>query len=99
MSRAMDELEARAGNALNRLRDLTDQMKAVRVRKVSPDGVVTVEVDGNGAMLDLELSARTAQLSPKEFERILVSTAAEAARCAFAERAELATAFNRGNSE
>ncbi|WP_459549316.1 YbaB/EbfC family nucleoid-associated protein [Nocardia sp. X0981] len=99
MSQAMDELEARANRALNRLRDLTDQMNAVRVRQSSPDGVVTVEVDGNGTLRDLVLSAGVAKLSPKEFEQALVSTAAEAARCAFAERADLVTAFNREAAE
>lgn len=99
MNQAMDELEARANRALDRLRDLTDRMNAVRARKASSDGVVTVEVDGNGALRDLVLTAGIAKLSPKEFEQVLVSTAAEAARAAFAERADLVTTFNREAAE
>lgn len=90
----MDDIEARAHRSLNRLRDLADEMKAVRVRETSPDGVVTAVVDGNGALQELELSSGTAKLSPAEFERILVDTASRAAQRAFAERADLVTAFN-----
>ncbi|MFQ6324611.1 YbaB/EbfC family nucleoid-associated protein [Nocardia sp. CWNU-33] len=95
----MDELEARAHRRLNRMRDLADEMTAVRVRETSPDGVVTVVVDGSGALQELELSTGITKLSPAEFEHVLVSTAGQAARRAFAERAELVTAFNEEAAE
>jgi DNA-binding protein YbaB len=94
MSEAMDALEDRVQRRLNRMRDLADQMVAVRAHETSPDGVVTVEVDGNGSLLDLRLSAGIAKMSPAEFEKVLVSTAAQAARRAFAERGDLVVAFN-----
>ncbi|MEV6427878.1 YbaB/EbfC family nucleoid-associated protein [Nocardia sp. NPDC051463] len=99
MSQAMDELEARAHRRLNRMRDLADEMTAVRARETSPDGVVTVVVDGSGALRELELSTGITKLSPAEFERVLVSTAGQAALRAFAERAELVTAFNEEAAE
>ncbi|MEU2034652.1 YbaB/EbfC family nucleoid-associated protein [Nocardia amamiensis] len=99
MNEAMDALEARVHRQLNRMRDLADQMAAVRVRETSPDGSVTAVVDGNGALVDLVLSGAIAKLSPAEFERILVSTAASAARRAFAERGALVTSFNEEVAE
>ncbi|MBF6297646.1 YbaB/EbfC family nucleoid-associated protein [Nocardia amamiensis] len=99
MNEAMDALEARVHRQLNRMRDLADQMAAVRVRETSPDGAVTAVVDGNGALVDLELSGAITKLSPAEFERILVSTAASAARRAFAERGALVTSFNEEVAE
>ncbi|MGK8553658.1 YbaB/EbfC family nucleoid-associated protein [Nocardia gipuzkoensis] len=99
MNEAMDALEARVHRQLNRMRDLADEMAAVRVRETSPDGAVTAVVDGNGALVDLVLSGAIAKLSPAEFERILVSTAASAARRAFAERGALVTSFNEEVAE
>jgi DNA-binding protein YbaB len=99
MSEAMDELEARAHRRLNRMRDLADEMTAVKVRETSPDGLVTVVVDGSGALLDLELATGIAKLSPTEFEQVLVSTAGQAARQAFGQRADLVTAFNEEAAE
>ncbi|MEV5649108.1 YbaB/EbfC family nucleoid-associated protein [Nocardia sp. NPDC052254] len=90
----MDELVARSERQLERMRDLGDRMAGVRVRESSPDGVVTVEVDGNGALLDLVFSPLVNRLSPKEFEQLVVSTAQSAAARAFARRGELITAFN-----
>ncbi|MEU7764899.1 YbaB/EbfC family nucleoid-associated protein [Nocardia sp. NPDC049190] len=99
MNEAMDALEARAHRQLERLRDLADRMAAVRVRETSTDGAVTAVVDGNGALVDLELSGRIAELSPAEFEQTLVSTTASAARRAFAERGALVTDFNEEAAE
>ncbi|MBO0853859.1 MAG: YbaB/EbfC family nucleoid-associated protein [Nocardia sp.] len=94
----MDELVARAESRLERMRDLADRMTGVRVRESSDDGAVTVEVDGNGALVDLAFSAVVNRMSPAEFERVVVSTAHSAAARAFAERGDLITAFNEENS-
>lgn len=99
MSEAMDALEARAHRQLNLMRDLSDAMAAVRARETSPDGAVTVEVDGNGAPVDLAFTGRIAELSPAEFERVLVETAARAAESAFARRGKLVEDFNTVASE
>jgi hypothetical protein len=94
MYETMDELEASVRRKLYRIRDLSDDMVAVRARETSPDGTITVEVDGNGTLLNLKFSHEVSRLSPGEFESTLTSTAAAAAANAFAQRAELVTAFN-----
>lgn len=90
----MDEIQARAQRALNRLRDLGDEMAKVRERESSPDGVVTVEVDGSGAMRDLRFTPEVSRMSPGEFEQAVVSTAHRAAAKAMARMSELITEFN-----
>ena len=90
----MDELEDRVRRQLDRIRDLGERMTAVRVRETSRGGEVTVVVDGNGALRDLEFTDAIARLTPVEFDRLVVDTAARAAQRAFAERGELVNAFN-----
>ena len=94
MYESMDELEASVRKRMYRMRDLGDDMASIRGRETSEDGSVTVEVDGNGGLLDLELSDSISRMTPEQFERILVTTAYAAARNAFAERADLVNAFN-----
>lgn len=94
----MDELVARSERQLERMRDLGDRMAGVRARESSPDGAVTVEVDGNGALLDLVFSPLVNRLTPMEFEQLVVSTAQSAAARAFAQRGDLITAFNEQNA-
>ncbi|WP_290053373.1 YbaB/EbfC family nucleoid-associated protein [Nocardia nova] len=93
----MDELVARTEGQLERMRDLGDRMAGVRARETSPDGAVTVEVDGNGALLDLVFSPLVNRLTPAEFEQVVVSTARSAAARAFAHRGDLIAAFNEEN--
>jgi DNA-binding protein YbaB len=94
LSDAMEELEARIRGQVSRICQLGEDLTAIRVRESAPDGTVTVEVDGNGALLDLELSEAISQLSTADFERLLVDTACLAARRAFGRRAELVDTFN-----
>ncbi|WP_245720022.1 YbaB/EbfC family nucleoid-associated protein [Nocardia uniformis] len=89
----MDELQARVQQKLYRMQDLRDGLAAVRGRETSEDGVVTVEVDGNGALKDLAFSSGISRLTPDELERIVVQTAAAAARVAFEQRAELVNEY------
>lgn len=95
----MDELEARAQRSLHRLRDLADDMATVRGRETSPNGAVTAVVDGNGALQELQFSSGIAELTPAEFETLVVETAGRAAQRAFTARAELVTAFNEENPD
>ncbi|MEU0872323.1 YbaB/EbfC family nucleoid-associated protein [Nocardia brasiliensis] len=90
----MDELIARVQQQMYRLRDLNDATAAILVTETSPDGAVTASVDGNGALVGLELSGAIAKLTPADFEKTLVDTAQAAAYRAFAERAGLVTAYN-----
>ncbi|WP_327151652.1 YbaB/EbfC family nucleoid-associated protein [Nocardia sp. NBC_01329] len=94
MSEAMDALEARVYRQLNMMRDLGDRLTGIRVRETSPDGAVTAEVDGNGALVDLVLSTEISKLSPAEFESVVVATAGRAAHLAIVRRGELVQAFN-----
>jgi hypothetical protein len=77
-----------------RLRDLNDAFTGILVTETSQDGAVTASVDGNGALVGLSLTSAVAKLSPADFEKALVDTAQAAAYRAFAERAELVTAYN-----
>lgn len=90
----MDELEDSVRRRLYRMRDLGDRMAAVRARETSPDEMISAEVDGNGALLNLELSESISRLSPAEFESALVEVVMAAARRAFTERADLINEFN-----
>lgn len=76
-----------------RLNVLADRLSAIRATENTPDGAITVVVDGNGALVDLQLSVAVARLSPREFGRALVAAAEQAAGRAFAEHGELITAF------
>ncbi|MFD3705027.1 YbaB/EbfC family nucleoid-associated protein [Nocardia sp. NPDC058658] len=95
MVETMDELIEKVRGQLYRLQDLSEATNGIRAEEVSPDGAVTVTVDGAGALVGLEFSAAIAKLSPEDFEHVLVQTARAAAHRAFGERAELVTAYNR----
>ncbi|MET8422566.1 YbaB/EbfC family nucleoid-associated protein [Nocardia sp. NPDC004860] len=90
----MDELQEQVRRQLYRFQDLADQMKAVRGRETSEDGAVMAEVDGNGALTDLQFSSAVSRMSTGEFEQAVVTTAAQAARRAFERRAEIMNRFN-----
>lgn len=90
----MDELIARVQQQMYRLRDLNEATTGILMTETSEDGSVTASVDGNGALVGLSLTGAVAKLSPTDFEKTLVDTARAAAYRAFAERAELVTAYN-----
>jgi DNA-binding protein YbaB len=94
MSTAMDAVEARLHQQIDRMHELSEQIAAIRVRETSPDREVTAEVDGNGRLLDLSFEHSIGNLSPANFEKLLVATAGMAAQRAFARRGELVTEFN-----
>lgn len=94
MYESMDELQASVRQRLYRLRDLGDELAGVRARQTAPDESMTVEVDGNGALVDLQLSESISRMTPEQFENTLITTAYAAARRAFAEHADLVNAFN-----
>lgn len=94
MVETMDELIARVQQQVYRLTDLQEAMAGIRVRETSPDGSVTVEVDGNTAPVGLVFTHAISKLTPAEFEKTLVETARAAAARAMAEKAELIETFN-----
>lgn len=95
MVETMDELIAKVQGQLYRLQDLNEATNGIRAQETSPDGAVTVTVDGTGALVGLEFTAAIGKLSPADFERTLVQTAQAAAYRAFGERGELVSAYNR----
>ena len=99
MNYVMDELEARAHRQLHRLRELGEQLAAIRISETSPDREVTAVVDGNGTLLDLQFTSSIAKLAPADFEKLLVATAGMAAQRAFAQRGDLVTVFNEEFAE
>lgn len=99
MVSSMDELQEQVRRQLYRFQDLADQMAAVRGRETSENGAVTAEVDGNGALKDLQFSSAVSRMTPAEFEQAVVTTAAQAARRAFERRAEIVDRFNEEMAE
>ncbi|GAC66210.1 YbaB/EbfC family nucleoid-associated protein [Gordonia soli] len=99
MSWAMDELEARANAQLNGLAELDEKLKAISVRETSADDLVTVEVDGVGALTGLWLAPGANDLGTDGLGHQIVSTAALAAQRAFARRAHITEEFNESFAE
>ncbi|NKY58339.1 YbaB/EbfC family nucleoid-associated protein [Nocardia flavorosea] len=93
MSTAMDALEALVWQQLHTVRDLSEQITAIRVREASADGAVIAEVDGNGTLQDLTLSEAILTMSTNEFESAVVTTARRAAHLAIARRGALVTTY------
>ncbi|MFI9637022.1 YbaB/EbfC family nucleoid-associated protein [Nocardia sp. NPDC051929] len=87
-------LEAGARARLDRMRRLAADLAAIRVDHTDAEGVITVSVDGVGRLLDVRLTQAIAMLSPSEFERVLVATAAAAVRRALGARGQLIDEFN-----
>lgn len=94
MVETMDELITRVRQQVYRLTDLHEAMTGILVRETSPDGAVTVEVDGNAALVGLSLTVAITELTPVEFEKALVETARTAAHRAITQRGELINTFN-----
>lgn len=76
------------------MRRLAADLAAVRVDHTDTDGTITVSVDGVGRLLDIRLTQGISRLSPSEFERVLVATAAAAVRRALGTRGQLIEEFN-----
>ncbi|MGC4994616.1 YbaB/EbfC family nucleoid-associated protein [Nocardia salmonicida] len=87
-------LEAGARARLDQMRRLSECLAAIRVDQTDDGGAITVSVDGVGRLLDLRLAQGIANMSPAEFERVFVATAAAAARRALGTRGQLVEDFN-----
>ncbi len=80
MSWAMDELEARAARQLDGLRGFDEKLQAISARVTSVDGLVTVEVDAKGALVDLRLEHGANELGAARLGEAIVTTSALAAQ-------------------
>lgn len=86
--------EESAHARLDRMQQLSDDLAALEIRHTGAGGAVTVVVDGSARLLDILLSVDISRLSPTEFERAVIDTAAAAAHRALARRGALIGEFN-----
>lgn len=99
MTWAMDDLEARANAQLNSLHDVNERFAAISVRETSPDDLITVEVDGVGALTGLWFAPGANELGGPRLGETIVATAGLAAQRAFAQRAAITEDFNESFAE
>lgn len=88
-----DDIEASARRALDRLQTTSESIAAIRVEHSDPDDLVTVVVDGSGAMVDLRIADAAMSTPPQALGQLVVDTATAAAGRAFAELGGHITAF------
>ncbi|WP_279102762.1 YbaB/EbfC family nucleoid-associated protein [Gordonia bronchialis] len=72
---------------------LNSETTAIRVRVSSPDKVVTVEVDGVGAMTGLWLSPGITKHTDTSLSALIIETAQHAARASLQRRNQLVQEF------
>ncbi|MGV9857449.1 YbaB/EbfC family DNA-binding protein [Gordonia sp. NPDC003425] len=99
MTWAMDELEARARAQLGTLADFGDRLGSLSVRQTSDDDLITVEVDGTGALTGLWFADGANELGASRLGDQIVATAALAAQRVFARRAALTEEFTTAFGE
>lgn len=99
MSTDFETLHETARARLDTLRRLEDSLTALRVTHTGASGAITITVDAGAQLLDIALTPAISEMTPDEFGRALVETAALAARRALAGRAALVTEFNAEMNE
>jgi DNA-binding protein YbaB len=94
------EIDSWLSNFQSRMQDvqqkaakLTEGLAAASVTKSSADGAVTVTVGANGALLNLELSRRIAEIPPPQLSALVMRTVREAQRAASAKVGEALQEF------
>lgn len=92
-------MEARARTQLSRMQDFADGLGAIRVRETSPDGMVSVEVDGVGGVREIALAPGADRLGAPRLGETVVATAALAAQQAFAQRTRMTEEFTESFAE
>ncbi len=86
MNTPLDNLVLNADRALDTLHNASDALSVIRVTRRSDDALVTVTVDGSGAMTGLELAPDLSRESATRLAAAIVVTASEAARDALEQR-------------
>jgi hypothetical protein len=77
-----DSLVARMAAQRDLLREMDDRFSSISANVASPDESVSVEADGLGAMTGLWLGPQALELEPDALAKLIVDTAASAARFA-----------------
>ncbi|MGI5221267.1 YbaB/EbfC family nucleoid-associated protein [Nocardia sp. CA-290969] len=94
MSAEMDALVAGATQKLEALEAALYGLKQVRGRFTTEDGMVSVEVDSDGALADLRLSEAVTSLAPAEASQLILWACRQAAEDAGGRRSEVIAALN-----
>ncbi|CAM3036695.1 YbaB/EbfC family nucleoid-associated protein [Prescottella defluvii] len=89
----MDAIVARASAQLNLFDDALSGLRSIRAHAVSDDGVVRVEVDGNGSPTGMWLSDSLLGLDARALARTITHTAHRAAAAAAEERNRITAAL------
>ncbi|WP_416564790.1 YbaB/EbfC family DNA-binding protein [Nocardia testacea] len=94
MSAEMDALVAGATRKLEALEAALYGLKQVRGRFGTEDGMVTAEVDSDGALVSLQLSEAVTALPPAEAAQLIIWACRQAAEDAGGQRSEVVAALN-----
>lgn len=93
MNPQMDAVQERAQRQLGALEDVHRQLAQLRATGLGDGGRVRVEVDGNGALLDLELLPAAGGGKGSRLAEAIVGAAVRAATDVFARRAAIMQEF------
>lgn len=99
MAGSVDELLARAESRLDRMRELGEDLAAIRVSRSSPDALVTVIVDGAGTPVELSLGPGISGSTGRDLAAAVIATAHAAAAAALERRALLLVGLQEFLSE
>ncbi|MEV0367810.1 YbaB/EbfC family DNA-binding protein [Nocardia fusca] len=94
MSAEMDALVADATRKLEALEAALYGLKQVRGRFSTEDGMVTAEVDSDGALVSLQLTEAVTALPPAEAAQLVIWACRQAAEDAGGRRSEVVAALN-----
>ena len=90
-----DAVIARTVKERDLLQALNEHCQSTSARVTSRDGLVSVEVDGLGAMTGLWMRPSALKLAPKALAKLIVDTAEAAARVCVDRQNFLIAEFNR----
>lgn len=94
MSAEMDALVAGATRKLEALEAALYGLEQVRGRFGTEDGMVTAEVDSDGALVSLQLTEAVTALPPAEAAQLIIWACRQAAEDAGGQRSEVVAALN-----
>ncbi|GGL24698.1 hypothetical protein [Nocardia jinanensis] len=94
MSAEMDALVAGATRKLEALEAALYGLKQVRGHFSTEDGMITAEVDSDGALVNLQLTEAVTALPPTEAAQLIISACRQAAEDAGGRRSEVVATLN-----
>lgn len=94
MSAEMDALVAGATQKLEALEAALYGLKQIRGRFTTEDGLVTAEIDSEGALVGLQLAEGVTSLPPAETAQLILAACRQAAEEAGGRRSEVIAALN-----